>query len=91
MPHVEHAAAGRKATRNALAVMLKEGLFTELPPGAVLAIVDGAQAYPIALERIDRNTIAAKCACGRKGCTRRVVFKATWKGIHVGEELPTGR
>ncbi len=61
--------------------------FEGIPRGAILAIVENPNdpvrgIFPLAIVRVGKKRLEFQCPCGQSNCTRRVVFNATWSGLH---------
>lgn len=71
------------------------GAAIAIPPGALMAIIedrkDPKRVWPILLETVRHDRLTFICACRRKGCTRRFIFKAKFTGIHPGLEAADGQ
>lgn len=70
------------------------GAAVAIPPGALMYLIEDAgninKIFPLVLaEGLDHKHIRFKCGCGKEGCNRTVVFKATWKGYHPQSDRPT--
>lgn len=66
------------------------GSCLSIPVGARVLIIENPAQYngifPLTLVRVSRKELVLKCACRQPNCTRKVNFKATWKGIHPQSE-----
>lgn len=69
------------------------GAATAIPPGALMYLVEDPRdinkIFPLVLADVDHKHLRFRCGCGKKGCTRTVVFKALWKGYHPPPEHNT--
>lgn len=87
MPLVRHAWEGEAPKEAHLALITGADEGIAIPVGAVMCIVENAAkldggVVPLILERVSKTRLTFRCACGQKGCTRRVRFQAKWEGSH---------
>lgn len=62
------------------------GLYTAIPPGAVVLIVENPSKldsiFPMVLHSVNHKVIRFRCACGRQGCNRLIEYRASMSGHH---------
>ncbi len=91
MPFVEDSSQlGSPPKEPHLAIETDTGLFTAIPPGGHIALVEDPNRYDgifkLILLSVHHNKLVFRCGCGQAECSRVVTFKGTWKGRHVYQD-----
>lgn len=67
-------------------VVDEAGSLMALPPGAQIAIIEDPEnpnkIFPMVLLKVTYKSIWFACACGQKGCTRRMNYQLKASGFH---------
>jgi hypothetical protein len=87
MPFAPKAMEGEAPAQAHLAIMTDEsGLWTAIPPGARMLIVEDPtrldRIQPLILAKVTRTKLIFRCGCGEDTCTRIYVYAAAKAGWH---------